>query len=604
MTLTTEWQELATFYVGNTGYGDVYLNLMGILVSQDTANNKSRVGLGLRIYTSNGTWSSQMNDTLDGNYQDLGYQTFSAGHEFIHIIEKDITHNDDGTYSGSFDGSIWTYFFGTTSGSASFTLPTIPRYVNITSFNVSKRDETSVKISYGTDAPCDYAWYSVNNGSWQGLPNTGIISGLSANTTYNFKIRLRRTDSQLTTDSSTVQQTTYNYPYCASTPNFSIGDGVTLSFYNPLGRTFNFNVIANGTQINYTWSANGTSKVIFDSESTQKLLYATIPNATSATYQVKVTYGSSVKTRNNGNTYTIKSSLCTPTFGDFEIENIDSVTKNITGNNQYLVDNYSTCRFKISTSNKAVAKNSATIVKYICEWGSSSNYAYENTSQDIDCDVAKGSGNLLKVTAVDSRGLSVTKTKNCNNVAYVNAVINELDTQRKNGIDAQTYLKLKAVLWNGNWNNNEDENYDNILKYVAYRVLIDNIWSDWYDITETFNEKMSTYDSGNSKIIEVDFNDELEIHSNGSTGGFTSGQSFTIQVLIKDGTSETIFEPTNYQAILQGEITDGQIGMARYKDRNGQYHYGINGMPDSNFTFNVAGNYGIDGLLLFEVVEE
>lgn len=609
MELTKEWQEINSVYVGNTGYGDVYLNFMAILVSQDIANNKSHIGLGLRIYTSNGNWSSQMNDTLDGNYQDLGYKSFSAGHEFIHIIEKDIAHNDNGIGSGSFNGSIWTYFFGTTSGSASFTLPTIPRYTTIASHYVESKTETSVTIVWNATDSCDSSatQYSINGGAWRNGGNWPryTISGLSANTNYSIRTRVKRLDSGLYTVSDPLSVTTYDYPYINSveTSDLKIGSSQKLKFYNPLNRAFTLKMYQNNTsgQALYSeGSINGTSKSFTPNSNT---LYNSIPNSKNSNCVYSVIYGNSVRTTGTYK-YSVVESNCVPIFEDFSIENIDSATKDITGNNQFLVDNYSICRFKIPIGGKATARNGASISKYICAWGNSNNFAYENTSKDINCDVNKGNGNTLKITVVDSRGISKVVSKGCNNISYVNAIINEIDTQRKNGIDAETYLKIKATIWSGNWNNNTDEDYKNQLKYVGYRVQDGNTWSDWYDITTIFKEKMSSFVSGNSNILEIDFNDKLQIHSNGTSNGFTSGQAFVIQVLIKDGISSKVFTPSNYQAILQGNVTDGQIGMARYKDSDGQYHYGINGMPDSNFTFNVVGKYAIDGILLFEVIDE
>ena len=67
----------------------------------------------------------------------------------IWTFTKQIPHNQDGTksitISGSVTGATGTSAANTTSsGNEYVTLDTIPRYANITSFNVNKRDETSV----------------------------------------------------------------------------------------------------------------------------------------------------------------------------------------------------------------------------------------------------------------------------------------------------------------------------------------------------------------------------------------------------------------------------------------------------------------------------
>ena len=133
---------------------------------------------------------------------------------------KRINHNANGnrSFSASVSASIYTFAVDKT-GSGSWELPTIPRYTSISSFTVSKRNETSFTFNWQTADTIDYLYYSTDNGSnWTGLDVTDgtsgnfTVSGLSPNTTYNCKIRVRRKDSQLTTDSSTVSQTTYKAP--------------------------------------------------------------------------------------------------------------------------------------------------------------------------------------------------------------------------------------------------------------------------------------------------------------------------------------------------------------------------------------------------------
>lgn len=139
-------------------------------------------------------------------------------------VTSTVSHNNDGTGSvniaGSVTGPSGTSLAGnTSSGNQTVTLDTIPRYTTITSFTVSKRNETSLTFNWKTADTIDYAWYSTNNGSnWTGIDVTDgksgsfNVTGLSPNTTYNCKIRVRRKDSQLNTDSSAVSQKTNTVP--------------------------------------------------------------------------------------------------------------------------------------------------------------------------------------------------------------------------------------------------------------------------------------------------------------------------------------------------------------------------------------------------------
>ena len=196
----------------------------------------------------NFSWSGTQ--SISGNYTDVSWTLKGAGGSGYHmagdftvIIDgetvyssatriqlyngtvvatgtKRINHNTNGTrsFSASVSASIYTFAVDKT-GSGSWELNTIPRYTSISKFEVTKRNETSFTVNWQTANTIDYVWYSTNNGSsWTGYDVTDgtsgsfTISSLSPNTTYNCKLRVRRKDSQLTTDSSTVSQTTYKVP--------------------------------------------------------------------------------------------------------------------------------------------------------------------------------------------------------------------------------------------------------------------------------------------------------------------------------------------------------------------------------------------------------
>ena len=211
-------------------------------------------------------------------------------------------------------------------------LTEIPRYPTVTQ-NVSSKTETTITMAWSADSTIDYVQYSTNGGS--SFVNVGsanatsgsyTISGLTAGTSYSIVTRLRRKDSQLSANSSSMSVSTYSYPYCTSMPNFTIGNKLTLGFYNPLGRTFTFYIIANGTQISNSWTISGTSYSGVDADSSQNQLYATIPNAKSATYQVKCVYGSSTITKTGG-TFSVNTSVCAPAIGSVTYKDTNNTTK-------------------------------------------------------------------------------------------------------------------------------------------------------------------------------------------------------------------------------------------------------------------------------------
>lgn len=744
-TLTTSYQKLAEKRLGSNNYGDVYVRVYAKYNSQSIANNTSSVSYQSRLYISRGslTTGTTTQKSLSGtgassitNANATG--TYNTGETTLSTITGTVTHNNDGTKSVStsakFYSSPWG-FNGTASADA--TLPTIPRYASITKFEVNKRDETSFTVNWGASAACDAVWYSINNGNWVSTSGTSfIISGLSANTTYNVKIRVRRTDSQLTTDSSNVSQTTYNYPHITTTPNFTIGNAVTLSLYNPLSRNCTVTMYGDDWSTIYSGSGwTGTTVSPFNTETIVNNLYSSIPDKQSGTYHIKVMYNNVARDKVNAGTYSIKGDE-KPTFNDFDYEDTNSDIIDLTGNNQILVDNYSTCKFSIPT--RAIAKNGARIDSYVCYYGdnyityleqniadywkkihedrfalnfdSSTNineiactgasgweclyfpiktvagktykftFDYRNPNgytplsgqSGIPCQILtrvddsnntgnqisyitldptanqstqhleiqftattnityinfnfgfaadgvtttiylgnfklndiNGTGNMLKVQAIDSRGLSTTVTKTITNIPYKNAFINELSTERKDGVDSKTFLAGKFTIYNGSWNNSGDDNSQNRLKYVGYSVYKNNAWSNYYDITNAIVSAASVRTDGNNKIYEFDYNDEVQIHENGTSGGFALGTEFPIKVLIKDGNNSYVFTPTNYEALFNTNVSDGTVATCLHKDRNGLYHLGINCMSSDSYMVMANDNPIIDnnGKLIVDEIE-
>ena len=135
------------------------------------------------------------------------------------------------SYNGSAVNTLSISGTGSTNAST-------PQYARITSFSVSNISGgdglTKVKFSWTVDTTCDYAWYSTDGGNtWNNLPVNNIVSGLSPNTSYNFRLRLRRSDNWLTTDSSIVTKSTYDIAKISSLANFEHGSNPTVGITNP-----------------------------------------------------------------------------------------------------------------------------------------------------------------------------------------------------------------------------------------------------------------------------------------------------------------------------------------------------------------------------------
>lgn len=184
-----------------------------------------------------------------------------------------VPHNSDGSKSISFEFNVWdkvtaNYLPGNAHADGSMDLTKIARYANITTFYVINPTLNSVTIGWNADSECDQVQYSVNNGSWQNSGGLEFgIGGLNPNTEYSFKIRVKRKDSQLWTESSVVTATTKDIAKISSANNFNHGDGLSVSITNPSGKTASLAVKVDGTQIlNKNLSAGANTINFSDTE--------------------------------------------------------------------------------------------------------------------------------------------------------------------------------------------------------------------------------------------------------------------------------------------------------------------------------------------------
>lgn len=485
-------------YTGKNAY--IRLTITGI-TQTDGATNQTTVSWKLTVEGTPWTTLYRAYCTLGGKvlYDAKPELTnWSAGQQFA-SGSTTFNNNSDGSlsltayvkqqfYYGNGDTSRWTNSYFYQENSTTMVCSTIPRYAT-SNQSLNSKTETTIKMNWSSDSTVDYLWYSKDNGStWTGVDvtdgtsGTYTISGLSANTTYNIKTRVRRKDSQLTTDSSNLSVTTYDYPYCTSSPNFVIGNALKLDFYNPLNRSISVKLIGNGDATLGTWSGTGTTITGFNDSGSVAGQYASIPSATSSTYKVQVTYGSVVKTRNNGNTYSIIGTE-TPSFSTFTYKDSNTTVTNITGNNQVLVKGLSTLQVTIPSANKMVAKNGATAKNYVMSIDTlSKTVAYSTSDITASVGTVTSSGTKrLNVRAYDSRNLSTLAYKDITVYDYAKPVINASIT-RLNNFENQTTIKVSGTYTRLTIGGADK----NTMTSVQYRYRESGgTWSSWTTLSTT-----------------------------------------------------------------------------------------------------------------------
>ena len=402
-----------------TAYSNRYLTFSWSLQSQSIANNTSTIEWSLKGAGSASGYYLTQNITLIIN----GVTVYTHGQSpqiklwngtTVATGTAVITHGNTGTktFTASCTAGIYEWS-PNVSGSGSWELPTIPRYATITQ-SLNSKTETTAVIKWTSDSVCDALWYSTNNGSsWTSLSISATtngsftISGLSADTTYQVKTRVRRQDSQLTTDSTALSVKTYNYPYAKTMPNFTIGNAVTLAFENPLGRSFTFYVIANGTQIANSWTISGTSYKGLDGSTTQDQLYATIPSAQSATYQIKCVYSGHTVTKTGG-TFTVNASACKPVIGAVTYRDTSSQAS-VTGDNQKIIRGKSVVQY--TATGLAGSKSAGISSASVSVNGQTYTMSISGTTATGgNASIDSGTNVTATVTVTDSRGITASKS--------------------------------------------------------------------------------------------------------------------------------------------------------------------------------------------------
>ncbi len=147
----------------------------------------------------------------------------------------------------------------------SWSLDIIPRYAKITSHSVSSTGLNSITINWSADSNCDAVQYSLNGGAWTGTNGTTYtIGGLSPNTSYRIKTRVRRTDSQLWTESSEITGTTKDIGKISSVNNFNHGDSTVINITNPSGSSLSLVMKIGNTQIQSKSVSVGNNTISFN----------------------------------------------------------------------------------------------------------------------------------------------------------------------------------------------------------------------------------------------------------------------------------------------------------------------------------------------------
>lgn len=231
--------------VGSFSYAK-YFTLYVVLNNRDGNPNTNLSQVDYDVYCqSSGSGSIKANHQL---YFELGgnvirnenvYVDVSSPNAYIHIASGTlpVTHENDGSKSIWVGASISaTGGYGVSASiGTTFELNKIPRYANFTEHYISSTGLNSISVRWNADSGCDWLQYSLNGGNWADISGHPVytIRGLSPNKQYSIRTRIRRSDSQLWTESGYIYGTTKDIARISSLPDFEHGDDINTNITNP-----------------------------------------------------------------------------------------------------------------------------------------------------------------------------------------------------------------------------------------------------------------------------------------------------------------------------------------------------------------------------------
>ena len=458
-----------------------------------------------------------------------------------------IYHNADGTAELYFNGTIsaklaypTTTYNGSRESSTHFALPTIPRYATINSFTFDKASGaaglSTLTCGWSANASCDAVQYSLNGGGWTSSGTSGTsgsfnIGGLALNTPYSLKIRVKRTDSQLWTESSTINATTYDYAKITGADSINDTGTPYMTFTNPSGAVINAKLEGGSQNIQRNNISNvGSYSFTLTSEEIN-MLRATIPNAPSMTLRyVIATVVDGVETYWTwlDRKFTIVNA--NPTFTTWTYADTNAATLALTGSNQKIIKGYSNVKATITSANKMVAIKGATPISYQLTIGTKpSATANYSPSSTVEMTINAVDNSVMTCYAKDSRENSTPKAITASTyINYTPISISAATGTRTDDIGTQTTLAYNGTFFN-----------------ASFGSVSNSVKSATYKFKKTTDV---SYTNGTSVITPTKtggtFSFSGTIKGDAGTGGvngFNATYSYNIQVIVTDELSTHTF---------------------------------------------------------------
>ena len=441
-----------------------------------------------------------------------------------------VAHNSNGSKTIAVGFSTRVYIYGSQEYGGSMTLTTIDRSAPTVTFSTSNVTANGFKISATSSATADIWQYSTNGGSsWTQFSTTAstsasvTLSSLSPNTNYTVRIRARRQYNHVygTSGSSTVKTlggAVVNSVNTVTADNTTVSITINVTVYE--ASYTNTLVLKNGSTTILTisglsWSkgtANRTVTLTSAQRTTLLNAMASIKSFT-GTFAVSSYSGSTQIGSTSSKTAAVLTTATNsaPTISGFTYADSYTTTKNLTGNDQLFLQDYSTLKV---TPGTATAKNGASISNYTasCNGLSASN----STGSAITVGkIAKSGSVTVTLSVTDSRGYTAETSQTVTVIPYTKPKISSVTLRRTNDIEAEMQLVFNGTISAIT----VDSAQKNSLLYVRYR----------YKATSA-----SSYSSYVSIISAVTQSGTSFSYSNLELRSLASDQSWDVHIQIRD----------------------------------------------------------------------
>ena len=344
--------------------------------------------------------------------------------------------------------------------------------------------------------------------------------------------------------------------YVTGTTDFNDEGNPRITFTNPAGFRINARLEFSGTAIRRDNIANTGSYTFNLTENERNLLRSKTPNSNKLKVREVIATCLSGTTESfwswQDKTMTIVNG--NPTFSNFEFEDVNPITLALTGNNQNIIQGYSSVKATIPVEYIATANKYATMSKYSFTCSDAQRDITYSSDSSTNNTIENVKSGVFNVYAIDSRNNSTLVTKNANEtIAYNPLVKGNISIARQNGVAEETNLTISGTIdlvdFGDVVNSIQESKY-------RYKTTDSSTWSNYKNIT------VSVDNNGN-----ITFNDLIE----GDTGdGFDIGHSYNIEVLISDELSSIVFTANLGSGIPNIALHKNGVGiMGKYDTTEG-----------------------------------